>query len=126
MLINMKHDKDGEYVYASGVEGPIIEVQVRYSLGGQSFLSGGTNPRGIYIHVTPVTLERHNGYVSRCYSLFGNLIRSGTKILAMELKRKSDKHLLAVAEIVDSMAPAIASLWITDQAADCCRMPSRP
>ncbi len=46
----------------------MAEIEVYYTLGGTNFLSGNTNPRGIYVSIRPVTIERsQSGSISRSY-----------------------------------------------------------
>lgn len=112
---NLKLDASGDYVYATGTEGPIIELAVEYDLGGWGFLSGKERARGIYVKITPVVIELKNGYSTRCYKLGGNQSQSGGYLLIQELPRKNAKKLLAAAEFLDAAAPVIAETWKTNR-----------
>jgi hypothetical protein len=71
-----------------------IEVSVSYSLGGMNYFSGRQEPRGYYLHVSPIKIEQHEGYTSRSFTAF-----SGGKWLILEAKRKSPKQLAQAVEL---------------------------
>ncbi len=100
-MTNLKAKGD-KYRYRTAEEGKAVEVEVSYSKGGTNYFSGGTSPRGIYVRITPVTLE--HGCVS--FKLF-----SGTGMCLVHLLRKSDKQLLAVAERLDAVVPDAATMF---------------
>ena len=73
-----------------------IKAEVYYSLGGMNYFTYKTERRGYWFAVTPVTLEKCNGYTSEGFVAF-----SGTKWFLKEVKRKSAKaeaEALAIAE----------------------------
>lgn len=81
-----------------------IKIEVRYELGGFNYFTYKTEPRGIYISVSPVTLEdRPGGYQMETYTAF-----SGRKFCVRELKRKSEKALQEIIAKVEPKAEAIA------------------
>jgi len=61
-----------------------IEISIFYDLGGMSYFSGQSSPRGYYLAVRPV--ERGGGFIS--FGLF-----QGLKALLVEVKRQSPKAL---------------------------------
>jgi hypothetical protein len=66
----------------------LIEVELYYNIGGMNYFSGTSEPRGLYLSVTPVTVTSAGGFKTRSYSAF-----SGVKTLVKELKRFSKKSL---------------------------------
>jgi hypothetical protein len=66
------------------VEGKIIEVCVRYQLGGMNYFTGAVEQRGYFIGVTPFT---HEGNM-KSFSMF-----SGNKSLLMAANRFSQRIL---------------------------------
>lgn len=63
-----------------------LEIQVYYSLGGMNYANYKQEPRGYYLSVAPVKIEKREGYSTISFSAF-----SGIKTLLLETKRKSDK-----------------------------------
>lgn len=63
-----------------------LRIETRYDLGGPNWAYGGMTKRGYYLHVSPVTLERRNGYTMETYAAF-----TGCKQLLKEVTRKSAK-----------------------------------
>ena len=91
----------------------MAEIEVSYTLGGTNFLSGNTNPRGIYVSIRPVTIERsQSGSISRSYVMAGSRRESGVQVHALDLARKSERQLNRVASMIDSYAPTLARLWM--------------
>lgn len=70
--------------------GSHLEVSVFYTKGGMSYFTGQVSPRGYYLSVRPVTLDK--GMVS--FDLF-----SGCKKLVMETSRYSDKQFAKAVEM---------------------------
>lgn len=70
--------------------GSHLEVCVYYTKGGMSCFTGLVSPRGYYLSVRPVTLEK--GMVS--FDLF-----SGCKKLVLEANRYSDKQFARAVEM---------------------------
>lgn len=70
--------------------GSHLEVSVYYTKGGMSYFTGQVSPRGYYLSVRPVSLER--GMVS--FDLF-----SGCKKLILEANRYSDKQFAKAVEM---------------------------
>jgi hypothetical protein len=95
----------GDYRCFSGELGKVLEVSIAYELGGANWFHGGVNPRGIYIHLTPVERTEH----STCYTIGGG--DSGAKCLVRELKKKSQKTLDLIAKDLDAQVGAIIGLW---------------
>ena len=63
-----------------------IRVEVRYNLGGLGFSSYTPEPRGYYLHVTPVTLETRYGCNIESFTAF-----TGVKQCVKTVTRKSAK-----------------------------------
>ena len=74
-----------------------LKIDVSYSKGGMNYFSGKAERRGIYIHFTEVERSEERGYASESYGLFSG---SSFKILALELKRLSQKKLEEVFQAV--------------------------
>lgn len=71
-----------------------VKIEVYYSLGGMNYFSGGSEARGIYLSVTPVTISGGEGYRTESYTGF-----SGTKLLVKEMARFNQKA-------IDTFVPA--------------------
>lgn len=101
------------WVFRPLEEGSMAEIEVSYTLGGTNFLSGNTNPRGIYVSIRQVTIERsQSGSISRSYVMAGSRRESGVQVHALDLARKSERQLNRVATMIDSYAPTLARLWM--------------
>ncbi len=84
-----------------------LKIEVRYEKGGYNYFTYKEEPRGVYVSVSPVTLEdRPGGYQMESYTAF-----SGTKFCVKELKRKSDKALQEVVAKLEPKAEQIARAW---------------
>lgn len=84
-----------------------IKIEVRYEKGGLNYFTYKEEPRGVYVSISPVTLEdRPGGYQMESYTAF-----SGTKFCVKELKRKSDKAVQEVAAKLEPKAEQIARAW---------------
>lgn len=67
-------------------EGQDFKVEVTYSLGGQNYITGGTDKRGYTLTVIPVTREKRNGYVVERAKSY-----TGYRKFLLEVQRKSKK-----------------------------------
>jgi hypothetical protein len=113
--------KDGNFEYVTGDEGPVIEFNVRYLLGGQDFFGYGNKPRGLYIYISPTTYEKrtteggivYTSKISRITLGASDQI-SGGYVFLESLQRKSAKKMEMAARYFDQFAPIIANLWLTD------------
>ena len=66
-----------------------LKIQVYYSLGGMNYFQGCSEPRGIYLSVTPVSRTNHEGgMVSESVTAF-----SGTKEHLVDMPRFNQKKL---------------------------------
>lgn len=84
-----------------------IKIEVYYEKGGYNYFTYKTEPRGVYVSVSPVTLEdRPGGYQMESYTAF-----SGAKFCVKELKRKSDKALQEVVAKLEPKVEQIARAW---------------
>ena len=102
---HLKPYRDG-YQYYSGEEGPVVEISVSYTLGGTNWFHGENYSRGIYVHISPVTLEKRDGYTCKTVTL-----GSGKKMLLLGLNRKSDKKIRSVALAVDQIVRELAERY---------------
>ncbi len=111
--LRSKPGKTDKYIYRTGDIGEIVEVEVYYSLGGTNMFQGTTEPRGVYVSISPMTLERSaSGNLMQSFGLF-----SGIKKCVKSLPKKSDKAVLAVAQDIDTHAPYAAELFAKDKRA---------
>lgn len=80
-----------------------LKIEVRYEKGGYNYFTYKEDPRGVYVSISPVTLEgRPGGYQMELYTV---------KFCAKELKRKSDKAVQEVAAKLEPKAEQIARAW---------------
>ena len=93
----------------------VVDVDVVYALGGTNYFSGRNDPRGVYIHITPRTIERsESGYFVESQWLLAGTAKSGAKMFVLPLARYSEKRLRAVAEYLDGMVSNIATTFRTN------------
>lgn len=81
-----------------------LVMEVRYKLGGMNYFSGNNERRGVYIHFTKETIKGH----SRSFSLAG---KGNFKVFMVPLKRKSQKRMDEVFEILEIHALKLFELW---------------
>lgn len=85
-------------------ENDFLLMEVLYDLGGTNYFSGNVDRRGVYIHFTKVTI---NGYRRTMQPLAeGNF-----KVFMVPLKRKSQKRMDEVFEILEIHALKLFELW---------------
>ena len=87
-----------------------VEVDVSYVLGGPNYFSGGYSKRGYRVTTMPVSL----GGGMRSFSIMGETRNCGGYILLEEATRYNDKRMDEIAEIMDSLVPAIAEAFKND------------
>ena len=87
---------DGEF--------PTLVIEVGYELGGISYFTGNNSERGIYVYFK--RMEIGNGFRS-----FAPLNDSNFKVLAAELKRKSQKRIDMVIDYIQKNAEELANLY---------------
>lgn len=109
-LTNLKMKPDGDYRYRSGDSGQIVEINVRYSLGGTNFLSGNQQRRGVTVSVSPCEVGEY-GFT---YQLMGSARKSGLRFFVEQLARKNQKRTDAAAAALDTILPKVAELWRGD------------
>jgi len=65
-----------------------LKIEVYYNKGGMNYFSYKNEARGYYLSVSPVNRTPHEGgkIFTESYTAF-----TGTKVLLMEVKRKSEK-----------------------------------
>jgi len=106
-----------DYEYDTAEIGFSLQVKVGYEVGGSNFLTGGVSRRGIYIYLTPTTIEEgsYEGrtYKTRVISIGGE--HSGLKGMLLPLKRKNARKLEEIAAQLDPMIPEIAQLAETNK-----------
>jgi hypothetical protein len=85
-----------------------LEVSVYYYKGGTSGFTGRTSPRGYYLSVRPVTLERN--MIS--FALF-----SGCKRLLLETKRYSDKQFSRAVEMAKDYEEGLITAVVAESKA---------
>jgi hypothetical protein len=108
--------QNGGYRYHDRDLGELIEVAVRYDLGGPSMFSGREQKRGVYVHITPKNVEETEvpGLRYEKIKLFGSLQSSGAKLLVKPLARRNDRAVLLVVEILDPIVANICETFRTD------------
>ena len=80
-----------------------LKTEVYYSLGGMNYFTSKNEPRGYYVSVSPVQREeRENGIIIESFTAF-----SGTKMLLLETKRKSDKAYSQAVELSKNELPRL-------------------
>jgi hypothetical protein len=84
-MMNNQHLKDFP-VWERGAEQSIVRCEVSYSKGGMNMWSYEQEPRGYWLHVTPLVLEKGDGFTVQKHALF-----SGHKFFLLEAKRFSAK-----------------------------------
>lgn len=105
-MTNLQQHKDS-FRYHTAEEGPVVKFEVYYSKGGANYFSGGNDSRGIYASIRATKIEKHDGYTTESFEIFGK----GGRKLVKQLQRKSDKELLKVAEALDTYVPDICSAF---------------
>ena len=100
-------------------ENQYLVLKTRYQLGGQNWGTGKSEKRGIYLNFTKETHHQRDGYVSTQTSLYapGNY-----KIFIKELKRKSDKQMLAFHNYVKSIKEELFVAWHNDNTEEIFRL----
>jgi hypothetical protein len=77
-----------EYIPIESEKATHLKVQLYYDKGGMNYFTGGTQRRGLYLSVSPVSRSESGVFATESYTAF-----TGTKQLIKELKRFSDKAL---------------------------------
>ena len=115
--------RPGTFIYATpddGVCDQQIEFEIEYQMGGIGFFGSSSKPRGIYVDVSLVHLERSE-YEGKMHTFptlridIGQPSR-GTLIFLEEQGRLNAKKILRAAEFFDEVAPIVANMWLTDRA----------
>lgn len=106
MLKNLKFNR-GDYRYQNGERGLVQRLEVKYQRDNYV-----NRPRGIYVSLREMTIEETvPGMISESFMLFGSEGKPWKTALVMELKRESQKKLLAVVEAYDDLAPQLVDLY---------------
>lgn len=98
----MSRDREIEIERTSlGMKGEAKEefliVSLTYQLGGVNWFTGRDEGRGFYVHVSPITEEKHDGYTMRGFS-----IGTGLKTMVSPARAFSLKTLENLANILKS------------------------
>ena len=113
--------RPGTFIYATPDEGDKqIEFEIEYQKGGMGIFGNTSKPRGIYVDVTLIHLERseYEGKMHTFRTLridIGQPSR-GTLIFLEDQARLNAKKILRTAEFFDEIAPIVANMWLTDRA----------
>lgn len=67
----------------------VLEVTVSYSLGGANYWQGTQEKRGYWLHVSPIGIERRDGFTSKCFTIGSG--PKGYKAFLFEVKRRTPK-----------------------------------
>lgn len=90
----------GEATMGSDPAREVLEVRLSYGLGGMNFFTGTTEPRGYYLHVSPITKSEARGFQMTGFTLF-----SGIKKLVQPAARFSEKTLASIEVTEEMIAP---------------------
>ena len=112
---NLRQRQGGGYTYMSrkatevGVKIDAVEIDLSYSEGTGFTASSQKNKRGLYIHVTPVTLElRPGGYVTKMQEVFSGW---GRKVFILPMKRRNARVMADQARKLDLFVEDFAKLF---------------
>lgn len=91
----MQRDRQVSFYVSLGDTKHTFEVRVNYMLGGHNWWTYETDPRGIFLGITPMKIAYNddNSVRMSSYTAF-----SGTRVLLKELQRYSEKQLLLAAD----------------------------
>lgn len=93
-----------DYRYRDQPTGNVVEVKVYYSKGGMNYFTGTVERRGVYVSVTPLTVDG---------AVVGYTAFSGYKLFVLELGRYSPRKVEQIATQLDDHAPRIAEAFRT-------------
>jgi len=107
----------------NGTDYKELEIKVNYSLGGINYFSGNTNPRGYYLHLTPLSItEMADGTKIMSCTLMGDKKTSGFKVIIEETKRKSQKRLDELNNKFDEKVETIRDMFEKEHYKDIFRL----
>jgi len=98
-----------KYITIDAEKNSFLKISVDYQLGGTNWGNSREEKRGIYVYIRPVERDGVFEKFGMMHDLTGNNIKSN-KVLVKELKRKSQKQLDRVDELLDY--DEIGKLWI--------------
>lgn len=75
-----------KYIKVEGIGANVLEVELKYNLGGYNYFTGKEEERGYYLHIVPMERISINGLITETYTAF-----TGVKVLVKSVKRKSKK-----------------------------------
>lgn len=77
-----------------------LKVQVYYSKGGMNYFNGKVEPRGYWLSVLPVDIERRpDGIITESFMIVNN---GGTRLFLKDVKRQSDKAYAEAVQMAES------------------------
>lgn len=79
-----------------------LKIEIRYNLGGTSWATYRPEPRGYYLHVTPIKREERGGMIYESFGAF-----TGAKCFLLEVSRKSASAEAKAEAIAEAEAPAV-------------------
>lgn len=103
-MTNLKLKRDGSYEYFSGETGEVVNIDLDYHKDWKV--------RGIYLRISIVTLEQHDGYRTMSFTLLGD---KAVNVLLQQLPRKNDKILAQYAFRLDQMIPELLAAYQESQ-----------
>jgi len=87
-----EYEKDRKFGIYFEKDGQTYTLDVYYSLGGQNWYTGGVDPRGVFVSITPMEMSESHGVQWRTFTL-----GSGLKMLIEVQKRYNARKLKAIA-----------------------------
>ena len=85
--------------YETTIPGKFIEVTLSYRKGGMNYFTSKVQRRGYYVGATPVEIELHDGYETKCMGAFTEVCQC-----VLEVTRASLKSELAADELARAAA----------------------
>ena len=76
-------------------------------------MSGNHERRGYSLHLTPVKIEKRDGYSVRSFTISADPKERGLKSFLLEVKAKSAKHLARAEEIAESRLNRVLNEWLS-------------
>lgn len=92
----IKNNKSKRYSCYIERDEQTLKIQVYYSLGGMNYFTYKQDGRGFYLNVTPVKLEKRQGYTMESFTMF-----SGIKKFLLPCTRYSEKRLEEALKLSD-------------------------
>lgn len=99
-----------KYRFRDRDEGDVVQVEVFYSKGGMNLGTYKQEPRGVWVSIRRVSVEKTDHGEMVGYDLF-----TGTKFFVRGCGRMSPKKLREVAASLDAEVPGIAAAYRADK-----------